>query len=336
MHVVGVFNPGVAATPSGTVLLARVAEAPKPRPGWVGLPRWNIREGRIECDWVHDVDVVRDDSRSVRFRCDNTVRLTFVSHLVVVRLNADRTVDRIESRRFLPADVLEEYGVEDPRITRIGDVYYITYVAVSSHGPATALASTRDFRTFQRHGVIFCPDNKDVVLWPEKTLGRYLAIHRPSLSAPLTRPEMWSAKSDDLMRWGEHRPLYAGTHAWEGARVGAGTPPLRTSAGWLTFYHGKETGENRPGSYRGGLLLHDLNEPTRVIGNAGPVFVPEEDFERIGFVPDVVFPTGLTADDDLVTVYYGAADAVTGVTQFRLEDLLACVTTAEPALSGAV
>ncbi len=333
MHVVGVFNPGVAMTPGGPVLLVRVAEAPKTRAGWIGLPRWNVRESRIECDWVHEADVVRDDSRSVRFRCDGAVRLTFVSHLCLVRLSDARTVDRIESRRFLPTDPLEEYGVEDPRITRIGDFYYITYVAVSPHGPATALASTRDFRSFHRHGVIFCPDNKDVVLWPEKTAGRFLALHRPSLSAALTHPEIWTAKSDNLMHWGEYRPLYAGRSTWESARVGAGTPPLRTSAGWLTLYHGKEGDDHRPGSYRSGVLLHDLNEPTRLLASAGPVIVPQEDFERIGFVPDVVFPTGLVAEDDTAIIYYGAADAVTGVTQVRLPDLLAGVTEAEPLLA---
>ena len=68
---------------------------------------------------------------------------------------------------------MEEFGVEDPRITAFGDRYYFTYVAVSRHGAATALASTTDFRHFERHGIIFCPENKDVVLFPEKVGGEY-------------------------------------------------------------------------------------------------------------------------------------------------------------------
>lgn len=332
MEVVGVFNPGVAATPEGVVLLVRVAETPKSRPGWVGLPRWDVRHGRIECDWVQERDVDRDDSRSVRFRSDGRVRLTFASHLAVVRLRDGLTIDRVDPQRFLPADPLEEFGVEDPRVTRIGDTWYITYVAVSVHGPGTALASTRDFRTFERHGMILCPDNKDVVLFPEKIAGRYMALHRPSLSAAINRPEIWTAHSEDLRAWGAHRPLYGGKNSWEGARVGAGAPPLRTAEGWLELYHGKEAGPGRPGSYSGGLLLLDLEDPTRIRGTAPvPVLAPVEKFERLGFVPDVVFPTGLVPRDDTVLVYYGAADAVTGVTELRLRDLLACVTKAEAA-----
>lgn len=325
MEVVGVFNPGAIGVRDGTVLLARVAEAPKPRSGWIGLPRWDVRHGRIVCDWVRESAATREDSRSARVHADGRVRLTFASHLCAVRVDSGQNVGSIEPARFVPSDPLEEYGVEDPRITEIDGTYYITYVAVSVHGPATALATTRDFRTFARHGVIFCPDNKDVVLFPEKIDGRYLALHRPSLSSPITRPEIWLASSADARSWGGHRPFYAGTAPWEGARVGAGAPPLRTSAGWLELFHGKEAGPNRPGSYAGGLLLLDADDPTTIRGVSGPVFVPEEEFERTGFIPDVVFPTGIVPTDDTVLVYYGAADAFTGVTQFRTRDLLACV-----------
>ena len=84
----------------------------------------------------------------------------------------------------------EEYGVEDPRITLIGDTYYITYVAVSRHGVSTALASTRDFKSFSRHGIIFCPENKDVMLFPEMIEGSYYALHRPNGATAFTKPEM--------------------------------------------------------------------------------------------------------------------------------------------------
>lgn len=334
MHVVGVFNPGVATTPQGTVLLVRVAEVPRPRAGWIGLPRWDVRAQRIECDWVHEADVVRDDHRHVRFPRDGVVRPTTVSHLGIVRLSRSGDVDRIESRRFLPTDPLEEYGVEDPRITQIGDFHYLAYNAVSRYGSAAALASTRDFRAFHRHGVIFCPENRNVVLWPEKVAGRFLALHGPTLAKPLARPSIWTATSENLMRWGEFRPLHASTSGWEHAGLGAGTPPIRTSVGWLSFYHGRDAVGDLAATCRGGLLLHDRNEPSRILSVAGPVFVPEEDFERIGSVPDVVFPTGAVVEDDLITVYYGAADAATGVTQFRREDLIAFVHSGEPALKA--
>ena len=72
---------------------------------------------------------------------------------------------------------------------------------MSRHGPATALASTIDFRSFERHGIIFCPENKDVVLFPEKIGGNFAALHRPVCGTPFTRPEMWVARSPDLIHW---------------------------------------------------------------------------------------------------------------------------------------
>ena len=107
--------------------------------------------------------------------------------------------------RFLPDSEMEEFGVEDPRITALGGRYYFTYVAVSRHGAATALASTTDFRQFERHGIIFCPENKDVVLFPEQVGGEFVALHRPNAATPFCRPEMWVARSPDLVRLGPPR-----------------------------------------------------------------------------------------------------------------------------------
>ena len=107
---------------------------------------------------------------------------------------------------------MEEFGLEDPRITQIGDRFYITYVAVSRHGPATALASTTDFKTIERHGIIFCTENKDVVLLPERIGGEYVAIHRPVGDMPFSRPEMWTARSPDLIHWGR-TSIFSGERA---------------------------------------------------------------------------------------------------------------------------
>src|SRR5258708_17184701 len=286
LKVVGVFNPGVAATKDGIVLLVRIAEVPiEERSGWVGLPRWDFNARKLACDWVKEEDVSREDTRSVRFRNTGLVRLPFVAHLRVMPSRDGKAIDRIESHGLFAESELEEFGTEDPRITQIGDIFYITYVAISRHGPATALASTRDFRSFQRHGVIFCPDNKDVVLFPERIGGRYYAIHRPSLSASLTRPEMWMASSDDLIHWGQHRMLYGGLQDWEKGRVGAGAPPFRTAPRWLEMIHPNDRGygENRVGQYSGGLMLLDINEPWKVRKVSGAIFVPEEAFEWDGF-----------------------------------------------------
>jgi predicted GH43/DUF377 family glycosyl hydrolase len=328
LAVAGAFNPAAIATEDGVRLMVRIAEVAKEeRKGWVGLPRWDLKADRVVIDWVDENEVIREDTRSVRFKRDGVVRLTFVSHLCIVESRTGRSVDGFAPARFFASSVLEDFGVEDPRATKIGDDYYITYVGVSRHGPTTMLASTRDFRVFRRHGVLFCPDNKDVVLFPERIGGRYVALHRPSISASLTRPEMWIGSSPDLVDWGGHRPLHRGSQDWEIGRVGAGAPPIRTAHGWLEFYHGNDRryNESRVGCYRGGLLLLDTDEPARVTAVSGAVFEPELDFEVSGFVPDVVFPTGIVEQGDTVLVYYGAADSVTAVTEFRMRDLLAAV-----------
>ncbi len=231
-EVVGAFNPGAVQAGDEVVLLVRVAERPRePRPGFTGLPRWDRTAG-LTVDWVRDEELLPIDPRVVMSKASGRVRLTFISHLRVVRCGAGRTVREITDITFRPETELEEFGVEDPRITPLNGRYYFTYVSVSRHGPATALASTVDFRSFERHGIIFCPENKDVVLFPEPIDGSFAALHRPVCGTPFTRPEVWVARSSDLMRWGAHAPSPSTNPAQPMARSGrpAGSEPgLRRS-----------------------------------------------------------------------------------------------------------
>jgi beta-1,2-mannobiose phosphorylase / 1,2-beta-oligomannan phosphorylase len=327
-QVVGVFNPGAILVDGEVILLVRVAERPsEARAGHTALPRWSPGVG-LEIDWVADDDIEVVDPRVVKRKADGLVRLTFISHLRVVRSGDGRSVSEITDIRFLPDSELEEFGVEDPRITAIDGRYYFTYVSVSRHGAGTALASTIDFKTFVRHGMIFCPENKDVVLFPERIAGEYVALHRPNAATPFCRPEMWIARSDDLIHWGRHECLHGGGAAWETGRVGAGTPPLRTSDGWLAIYHGNRqpTQQGEVGMYSTGILLLDLENPARIRRRtAASIFEPTSDFERKGFVPDVVFPTGAVETPDSYLVYYGAADNCTAVVEFRRDDVLSAL-----------
>jgi len=324
LDVVGVFNPGAVEDGKDVVLMTRVAERPKERrAGFSGLPRWEPGAG-VVVDWVADEELVPLDARIVQRKADGLVRLTSTSHLRILRSTDGRSIDS-EQGRFVPEAEHEEFGVEDPRITRIDDTFWITYVTVSRHGAATALASTRDFCTFERHGILLYPENKDVVLFPERIRGEYVALHRPNAATPFTKPEMWLAWSPDLIHWGRHEPLDVGAAAWETGRIGAGTPPIRTDRGWFEIYHGsrKARGEAGVGVYSAGALLLDLDDPRHVIGQAQePVMVPETDFEREGFVPNVVFPTGIIDRGGSILVYYGAADSAVGVVEFSRDELL--------------
>ncbi len=324
-EVVGAFNPGAVRVGDEVVLLVRVAERPRERrPGFTGLPRWEPGAG-LTVDWVPDGELEAVDPRVVRRKADGLVRLTFTSHLRVVRCGDGRAVREISDVTLLPRTEVEEFGVEDPRITPIGDRFYVTYVAVSRHGPATALASTADFRSFERHGVAFCPENKDVVLFPEKIGGLFAALHRPVCGTPFTRPEMWAARSPDLIHWGGHAPLALEGGDWRSGRVGAGAPPLRVADGWLELYHGnrRPAGPGEVGTYYGGAIILDADDPSRVVRVLRePFLTPEADFETAGFVPNVVFPTGAVRDGDTLLVYYGAADAATALAEFSERELL--------------
>jgi len=305
--------------------MIRVAEMPSQNvTGYVGLPRWDVDAGRVITDWLPREEVIFQDARVVKIKKTGLLRLTFTSHLRIFRSPDGRNLEASHAHLLRPSHTYEAYGMEDPRITEINDLFSITYVAVSRHGAATALASTQDFRSFQHHGLIFCPENKDVVLFPERIGGQYLALHRPTTAHVFSRPEIWLATSPDLLHWGRHQPILGASGAWDRGRIGAGTPPIRTSEGWLAIYHGNDKGEGDSGigRYGAGLLLLDLDEPWKIRRRGGPILVAEMEYECQGFVPNVVFPTGIIHQGETVLIYYGAADTSTGVVELRLSDLL--------------
>lgn len=322
LKIVSAFNPGSADLGDDVMLLVRIAEQPaEERGGMVGLPRYE--RGALVIDWVPETNIEFIDPRVVRVISTGAIRLTFVSHLRMMRLAGGREVASDEISRFMPELEIEEFGVEDPRFTRLGDRWYFTYVAVSRHGAGTALASTIDFKSYQRHGIIFVPENKDVLLFPEKIGGRYACLHRPNPSTHFRPPEMWVARSDDLRAWSDHEPVKLEGAAWANDRVGGGIPPIRIEQGWLEIYHGNRKIPGQVGEYSAGALLLDADQPHRVLGRSHEaLMMPEADFEVNGFVPRVVFPTGLADRGETVLVYYGAADTCVGVVEWSRQELL--------------
>ena len=234
-------------------------------------------------------------------------------------------IDDLNGTVFLPANEMEEFGLEDPRITQIGDRYYITYVAVSRHGPATALASTTDFKTLDRHGIIFCPENKDVVLLPERVNGEYVALHRPLGDMPFCRPEMWIARSPDLVHWGRHEYLFAGAGEWEDGRVGAGAPPIEVPEGGSKFIMEivlqRSVGE--VGAYCAGAMLLGERRSWAACSKSAAMRSCSRgaDFENEGFVSKVVFPTGVVEEDDRLLIYYGASDKYCAMVEVSRDDV---------------
>ena len=103
---------------------------------------------------------------------------------------------------------------------------------------------------------------------------------------------------------------------------------MRTDGGWFSLFHGhiEPHGAGSIGQYVAAAMLLDLKDPRRIIGlSPQPVMRPEADFERSGFLPDIVFPTALVRRRDDLDVYFGAADTATGVARYSLDELLATV-----------
>jgi predicted GH43/DUF377 family glycosyl hydrolase len=260
-----------------------------------------------------------------------------MSNLVVARSRDGLTGWVVEPRRGLRADpdrFEELWGVEDPRITRIDDTYYVTYTGFSEGGPLVCLATTEDFVSFERHGVLMPPEDKDSALFPVRFGDRWALLHRPiSVSAGYSA-HVWLSWSPDLHYWGDGRIVIPARRGgmWDANKIGLGPPPLQTEDGWLICYHGVRTTASGA-IYRAGLALLDLDDPKILLARTDDwVFGPQTPYERTGDVPGVVFPTGwvLDEDGDTLRIYYGAADTVIGVASASLRHLLRIVEPAEP------
>jgi predicted GH43/DUF377 family glycosyl hydrolase len=326
LEVVGVFNPAAIRHRGEVILLLRVAEGVRGlAPGELAAPIFDPASARLDIKrWRRGAPGV-DASDPRLITVQGRTWLTSISHLRVAR-STDGVRFTIDPTPALSAATLDEaFGVEDPRITLLGDTYWINYTAVSSRGIATALASTTDFVSFRRHGVIFPPDNRDVSIFPETIADRFVALHRPMPSG-IGEPAIWMATSPDLLCWGHHRLVAsARPNGWEGAKIGGGAVPVRVRVdgrdAWLVVYHGVA---GSPPIYSLGALLLDYRDPSQVIGRSRePILRPEAPYEQSGFFGGVVFTCGLLVDDGRLRIYYGAADGVTAAADLSLDDVLA-------------
>jgi len=261
---------------------------------------------------------------------------------------------------FEPVEKYEKWACEDPRITKIGDKFYITYVALSKPAhtgggpPRTALASTTDFINFKRHGIITPKgaDDRDTVLFPDKINGKYVMLHRPhnwtkkdvyeekgklylkvkerTIEWPIEekpdyfpeKPSIWIASSDNLKDWLGHKVIMEPKENWESIKIGAGPPPIKTDKGWLLVYHGVGY-EKDIKKYKSGAVLLNLKDPSKVIARTKKsILEPDKDYEIFGDVPNVVFPEGAIVKGNELFVYYGAADKTCCLATCNLDELV--------------
>jgi predicted GH43/DUF377 family glycosyl hydrolase len=312
-------NPGVFYYAGKTWLLLRVAERPEQKPGKTSFPILDENGGLkiLEFDNA-DPQLDLADPRIINY--NGSDYLTTISHLRLVS-----SVDGIHFSEdpahpaMFGRGELESFGIEDCRVTQIGESYYLTFTQVSPHGVGVGLRSTADWRSIRQHGMMLPPHNKDCAIFGEKIDGKYYALHRPS-SPSLGGNYIWIAESPDLEHWGHHRCVaHSRPGMWDSARVGAGAAPIRTSEGWLEIYHGAD-GKHR---YCLGALLLNLEQPWKVLARSeAPIMEPSAEYELTGFFGNVIFTNGHLVDGDQLTIYYGASDSVICGARFSIREIL--------------
>ncbi|MFA5687532.1 MAG: glycoside hydrolase family 130 protein [Kiritimatiellales bacterium] len=218
-----------------------------------------------------------------------------------------------------------EKCVYDPRITKIGDDYFIMYASTSiEYGISLGLVKTRDFVSYERIEQERTPAPiRNGVLFPEKINGRHVRLDRP-MGDPRGPSMMYLSYSDDLVHWRDSVPLMdVRPSLWDRHKIGGGAVPLKTEKGWLEIYHG--VGDTCNGLiYCLGVCMLDLNDPSKVIARGeDAVLWPAELYEQVGRVPNVVFTcNAIPEDDGSVKIYYGAADTCIGLAEAQLGDLI--------------
>lgn len=251
------------------------------------------------------------------------------------------SADGISNWRVQPKPLLEFQGNDvlgsfDPRVTVLEGRAYITYCQYTGHGYRGTIAVTDDFENIEIISSVI-PDNRDIVLFPERINHLYYRLERPfpidSRSQRLY--DIWISESPDLVYWGNSELLLCVEDIpYANERLGAGTPPVWTEHGWLSIFHAVDVDPNRdkngwedkwPKRYTAGVMLQDLQDPRKLIAySKEPLIAPEATYEvEGGFRNHVIFPGGLIVEDSgEVKIYYGAADTVQCIATTQLDELI--------------
>lgn len=284
---------------------------------------------RSDIDWettgtFNPGAIVEDGSIHLLYRA---VDANGVSRLGYARTLDGRTIESRSSEPVLtPSSDWEEFGCEDPRITRLDGTLYVTYTAYSRRGPRIALASTKDLLHFEKYGLIG-PDrnDKDCVIFPQRINGKVAILHRLQSKVQIAYFESIESLTKSQGFWREYvrhfenHEVMRAKFPWEARKVGVGSPPIKTERGWLVVYHGVSLDR----IYRAGAMLLDLDDPKKVVARTRtPILEPETEFEQRGFVPNVVFPDGAVVRDGELLTYYGGADRVCCVASTPLDEFL--------------
>jgi beta-1,4-mannooligosaccharide/beta-1,4-mannosyl-N-acetylglucosamine phosphorylase len=234
----------------------------------------------------------------------------------------------------------EVVRVYDPRITVMDDKYIICFAVDTKHGVCGGIAVTKDLKKFEVVS-ISVPENRNMVMFPEKINGNYVRLERPMpvYGRNGTKFDIWLSESPDLVYWGKSRLVLGVEHVpFCNDKIGPGAPPIKTDKGWIMLFHAVDIDPSRGKNgwedkwikrYSIGVALLDLKDPSKVIGmSKKPLMVPEGYWETVeGYRMNALFPCGALLDDDnKVRIYYSAGDSILRLATCDVNDLISLCT----------
>lgn len=210
----------------------------------------------------------------------------------------------------------EKRGPEDPRIVRLDDTFYMTYVGFRGRvfdDYRICLATSKDLVHWDRKGILLDEPNKNASLFPEKINGKYCMLHRRN-------PDICICYSEDLKTWIGHKKIMSPLpDTWNQVRIGIAGPPVKIDDGWFLIFHGVDEFNH----YRLGVALLDGEDPSKVLARqAEPIIEPELDWEVNGYVPNVIFSCATLLRGNRIYCLYGGADTVIGAAYIDIQDVV--------------
>ncbi len=351
-EVLSVMNPGVCRLENGNIILyVRVIEKLKKydtknhfySPRYVGKKKDKFE---IKIDKFSKKSIMDYNEVACEFK-NGTKRLSFISHFrkVILDKKGERILSIDKKPSFFGLSWDGELGVEDARITKIENLYVMTYVALSKKDNiSTSYAISNDCLNWYRRGIIFKEQNKDVVIFPEMINKKYVAFNRPEGNFQFSPPHIWISFSKDLEFWGDSKSLNITKEKdWDYGRIGAGPPPIKTPEGWLLIYHtvrekkesAKDEGflkktfaheEIDMTYYYASAALFDLKNPRKILKKSlKPILSPTKKHQKSLFEDKkVIFPTGMVMSENGkdVLIYSGAGDGVTTFRKISLDEIM--------------
>jgi len=292
----------------------------------------------VDVTSVFNPGAIKDgDTYRLILRVQSRSRETFL----VMAESTDGVSFKVENKivNFKGIEKVKEkvFHIYDARITKLEGRFYIMFAMDMQDGCQLGLGVTDDFKSFEFLGITSNEDIRNGVLFPEKINGKYYRMDRPNKAKHSGGPTSGSAiclsESTDLVNWQFVSTLISGRfHYWD-EFIGSGPPPVKTRKGWLHVYHGVAGHFGSSNIYQGGVMLLDLNNPTKVLGRCRcNILEPREIWELAGQVPNVTFPSGMIVEkydsegfameNSEVKIYYGAADTSVGLLITSISELL--------------